>query len=274
MMKQLLTKTVRKFMIEQLKEQISELNLSREEDKAKLFNLYADKADQKERWLVYGEHTSLEDRVTLEADTEHALPVELQKNTGFCIKKWKTPTYVGGKQTRIYALWSNMHMRASGKNTRQQQHQSYLNCTIAPEWYDYDEFHNWVEEHPFHATKEYGKFYNLDKDLLCKGNKVYSSDMCEFIPFTINVFLTYRKSTKSELPVGVYKNFNKYEASISNPFQKKSEYLGLYQSPEEAFHVYKLRKEEFARMLGEKYRGYVTEPVYETLLNYKIDITD
>lgn len=55
-------------MIEQLKEQISELNLSREENKSKLFNLYADKADQKERWLVYGEHTSLEDRVTLEAD--------------------------------------------------------------------------------------------------------------------------------------------------------------------------------------------------------------
>ena len=68
MMKQLLTKTVRKFMIEQLKEQISELNLSREENKSKLFNLYADKAEQKERWLVYGEHTSLEERVTLEAD--------------------------------------------------------------------------------------------------------------------------------------------------------------------------------------------------------------
>lgn len=58
-------------MIEQLKEQISELNLSREEDKAKLFNLYADKAEQKERWLVYEEHTSLEERVTLEADIKH-----------------------------------------------------------------------------------------------------------------------------------------------------------------------------------------------------------
>ena len=71
--------------VEQLKELISELNLSREEDKAKLFNLYADKAEQKERWLVYEEHTPLEERVTLEADIKH-LEAKRQESKVFILR--------------------------------------------------------------------------------------------------------------------------------------------------------------------------------------------
>jgi hypothetical protein len=60
----------------------------------------------------------------------------------------------------------------------------------------------------------------LDKDILVKGNKVYSPDACVFVPQCINILFTKsHKShkTKEKLPMGV--NFdskrNKYRAYCS-----------------------------------------------------------
>lgn len=51
-----------------IREQIKALEIKREETKAELFELYAEQADQKQRWVVEQESTSLSDRLSLEAD--------------------------------------------------------------------------------------------------------------------------------------------------------------------------------------------------------------
>lgn len=51
-----------------IREQIKALELKREENKAELFELYAEQADQKFCWTAYQESTPLEQRLELEAD--------------------------------------------------------------------------------------------------------------------------------------------------------------------------------------------------------------
>ena len=51
-----------------IREQIKALELKREENKAELFELYAEQADQKFCWTAYQESTPLEKRLELEAN--------------------------------------------------------------------------------------------------------------------------------------------------------------------------------------------------------------
>lgn len=51
-----------------IREQIKSLEIQREENKAELFELYAEQADQKLRWTLHQESTPFEDRLELEAD--------------------------------------------------------------------------------------------------------------------------------------------------------------------------------------------------------------
>ena len=51
-----------------IREQIKELEIQREENKAELFELYAEQADQKLRWTLHQESTPFEHRLELEAD--------------------------------------------------------------------------------------------------------------------------------------------------------------------------------------------------------------
>ena len=51
-----------------IREQIKELEIQREENKAELFELYAEQADQKLRWTLHKQPTPFEDRLKLEAD--------------------------------------------------------------------------------------------------------------------------------------------------------------------------------------------------------------
>ena len=43
----------------------------------------------------------------------------------------------------------------------------------------------------------------MDKDILVKGNKVYSPDTCRFVPQYINSLLTNAAAIRGELPCGV-----------------------------------------------------------------------
>ncbi|WP_423172691.1 hypothetical protein, partial [Stenotrophomonas sp. CASM112] len=47
------------------------------------------------------------------------------------------------------------------------------------------------------------KGFELDKDLLIKGNKVYSENTCIFIPAEINLLLIKREASRGEHLIGV-----------------------------------------------------------------------
>ena len=59
------------------------------------------------------------------------------------------------------------------------------------------------------------KGMELDKDILVKGNRVYSPDTCCFIPMAINVLFSPGRKKKNNLPQGVTLTANgKYKVEI------------------------------------------------------------
>ena len=169
-----------------------------------------------------------------------------------------------------YNVWVSMIGRCYTTNTRPRD-KSYIGCEVCQDWLTYSNFHNW-----FYAPNNgYVKGYNLDKDIISKGNKIYSPSTCCFIPQELNKMFTKRKSRRGEFPIGVIiSKSGKYDSRIK--IDKKDYYLGAYTTIEEAFNAYKNAKERHIRNVAKKYfqEGKITERVYNALMKYEVEITD
>jgi uncharacterized protein Yka (UPF0111/DUF47 family) len=85
-----------------------------------------------------------------------------------------------------------------------------------------------------------------------------------------------REAQRGDLPIGVRKVGNMYEATCSNPFTKKNEKLGKYNAVEEAFNAYKQYKEDLIKQVAEiEYEaGNITKKCYQAMIDYVIEIDD
>ena len=115
---------------------------------------------------------------------------------------------------------------------------------------------------------------HLDKDILVKGNKVYSEATCCFVPKEINSFYTKANKIRGLFAIGVSfdKSSQKFIAGLS--IEGKYKILGQYDNEWSAFLAYKQAKENRAKELAEKWRGQIDDRVYEKLINYKVLLTD
>lgn len=115
--------------------------------------------------------------------------------------------------------------------------------------------------------------WQLDKDVLIKGNKAYSPDACCFVSSEINNLFIKSDSKRGEYPIGVTKvKGGKYRAQIVK--NNKVVYLGTFKTIEEAFQVYKTAKEQYIKEIADKYKNLIDKKVYQALINYKVEITD
>ncbi|MBQ2397368.1 MAG: hypothetical protein II304_10105 [Bacteroidales bacterium] len=163
----------------------------------------------------------------------------------------------------LYKCWWAMINRCY--NTNNCKHFAYIDCKVCDEWKYLSNFKSWFDLH-------YVSGWHLDKDILIKGNRVYSPSTCCFVPAEINLTFTKRKNCRGALPIGVNVRGNKYEASIR--VYDKRHYLGVYNTIEESFNAYKKAKELHIKELADKYKDRLEPRVYEALYNYQVEITD
>ena len=177
---------------------------------------------------------------------------------------------INNKTTEYYKEWHNLIARCYDDNTIKRR-PTYKNCIISKEWLNFQNFSEWYNENYYKIQNE---TMCLDKDILIKNNKIYSSNTCIFVPNRINLLFIKSDKLRGELPVGVHyvKRNKKYRAQCSNG--KESTYLGLYNTPKEAFEVYKTYKEKLIKEVAEEYKNQIPNKLYRALLNYKIEIND
>lgn len=181
-------------------------------------------------------------------------------------------TSLHGNHTVAYSIWKRVLRRCYDKKYLE-KNPTYKGCTVCDEWLYFSNFKKWFED----RSNGYRDGYHLDKDILIKGNKVYSSDTCCFVPPEINTLITKHDATRGSLPIGVTMTTNKnpkYRAVIR--MYGKYISIGCYNSAYEAFTAYKSAKEAHVREITEKYYmdDKITQKVYNALMNYRVEITD
>jgi hypothetical protein len=159
---------------------------------------------------------------------------------------WVKTIRINSKQysTKSGSVWKKMRDRCKVEGWQQKNQATYIGCHQSKDFLDFQLFTEW------HVIQVgYGlENYNLDKDVLVQGNKLYCSEMCVVIPRQLNTFFCSAEAIRGEYPQGVSRMCDKYMCRVrSNGVQVSK---GLYNTPEEASAAYKVAKE------AEAYRWY------------------
>ena len=177
---------------------------------------------------------------------------------------------INGITPKKYDLWRDILRRCYDENALERC-PTYKEVVVCKEWECFQNFGDWFDENYNHKTM---KIWDLDKDVLFKGNKVYSAETCCFVPKEINNLFLKKKVNRGSYPIGVHKENSKYVAQISRGTSKKQTIIGRYNTIEEAFQAYKIAKEEYIKEVADKWKDQITEPTYQALYNYTVEITD
>ena len=182
----------------------------------------------------------------------------------------KYPSRVNGVKTKEYKLWHSMLVRCYS-DTIKKKHPTYIGCEVSDNFKSYEYFYEWC-----HSQIGFGnEGWHLDKDLLIKGNMVYSEDSCVFLPQEVNTLLTKRTNSRGEYSIGVSwsKTSKAFVANVAKN-KGKTEWLGYFNTELRAFNAYKTAKESFIKEQAEKWKGQIDPRAYEALMNYTVEITD
>ena len=164
------------------------------------------------------------------------------------------------KKSEEYQRWCAMMQRGYSKEFKE-KYPTYKDCTVCVEWSNFQVFAEW-----FVNQGGYGKGFELDKDILVKGNKHYSSKTCCLVPAKINTFFTDQSSQSTGLPIGVCKNpSGTYSARIS--VEGVQVRIGTYKTIEEALSAYSKAKGVRCKELALMYREDISYRVFLAIMD-------
>ena len=182
----------------------------------------------------------------------------------------KYKAYKNSIITKEYRIWKNMLMRCYD-NKYLKKFPAYKDCTVCDEWLNFQNFAEWLNENYYVVNKE---TMCLDKDILVKGNKVYSPSTCVFVPESINLLFVNNKIKRGKYPIGVtyIKRNKKYQAKCC--IENREKFLGYYDTPEEAFAIYKAFKEKYIKEIADQYKELIPEILYNVMYEYEVEWED
>lgn len=183
---------------------------------------------------------------------------------------WVSTYYQGKVQcyTKSWSLWTGINKRCLIGGYTQSNQPSYIGCTNEFENFQY--FAEWCQSQIGYCFKG----YQLDKDVLIKGNKIYSPDTCVFIPQELNSLLNKRQNDRGCLPIGVTfeKDRGTFSAQINTGTARKR--IRGFTDPISAYECYKQHKEARIKEMAQKYKNYIDQRVFIALMQYTVEIND
>lgn len=187
----------------------------------------------------------------------------------------KYPCAINNQRTKEYIAWQNIMHRCYDEQYKEKQ-PTYQDATCCDGWLLFENFYEWL-----HSQENFEKWLNgdrwaVDKDILVKGNKIYSPETCCLVSMDINTIFTKQNCRRGNFPIGVSKHGNKFRARFNNMLSSKLEIIGDYNTTEQAFLAYKFRKESYIKQVAkEEYiKGNITKQCYDAMMNYEVEITD
>lgn len=136
-------------------------------------------------------------------------------------------------ETKAYKLWMNIKQRPLNKKGCE-------DVTVDSRWHSFHDFQLWFDKNAVPG-------YDLDKDFLVEGNRVYGPDTCVFIPRWLNSAI--KRSNPGALFHGVKKSKLKFMAFVG-----AKTYLGMFETELDAHQAWQRAKVEALREYQNRYR--------------------
>lgn len=168
-------------------------------------------------------------------------------------------------QSYCFQLWKNMLKRCYSEVSFKKSPR-YEQCLTSETFNHYQQFKTWCN-----SQLGFGNMgWELDKDILVKGNKIYSEDTCCFVPKEINLLLVKHDKGRGDYLLGVdyHKNRKQFRARCSD------KHLGWFNTEIEAFLAYKQAKEAYIKDVANKWKDQIDPRAYDALMKYEVEITD
>lgn len=149
----------------------------------------------------------------------------------------------------FYQKWKSMIERCYSEKYQRKQ-PTYIGCRVCDEWLTFSNFSNWLKSQGYKGCSG----VELDKDILKPGNKVYCPEYCVLVPALVNRFIinsAYKKKSSSLAGSSPRRSSGKFKSDCHNPFTKKGEHLGFFESDSEAHEAWRKRKHELACQLAD-----------------------
>ena len=183
--------------------------------------------------------------------------------------------FINGKPTKEYTTWYNMICRCYNEKEKE-KHPTYQDVISSDEWLLFENFYEWLHEQPNFNKWLNGNRWDLDKDILNKGNQVYRPEFCCLVPNNVNKLFIRQSNNRGEYPIGICRDNNKFLVQCMNPITEKLQKIGRYNNLEEAFAAYKQFKESIIKQVAqdEYDKGNITNRCYNAMMNYEVEITD
>lgn len=173
------------------------------------------------------------------------------------------------KPHQEYVFWNSMLQRCYDLSY-QLKRPTYIGCTSSDNFKYYPYFKDWCNNQVGFGNKG----WCLDKDILVKGNKLYSEDTCCFVPREINSLFALSGNARGLNPIGVQFNLEEgnYSARVSR--DGKHCHIGTYETKEDAFLGYKEAKELQIKSVAKRWFGKIDQNVFNALMTYEVGILD
>lgn len=142
-------------------------------------------------------------------------------------------------------------------------HPEYEDCAVCEEWQlDKQKFLNWIFKNYY--TVSSGERIDLDKDILVKGNRIYSPKTCCFVPHSIN----YEFQTGNLYPIPQYTTNGTWQITDT----RRNTFIGItYDDCIQKFIDH--RQKELAK-LAEGYKDKIPSNVYQAIKDRELAIDD
>ena len=187
---------------------------------------------------------------------------------GVGITGTKYPCSVNGSVIKEYTVWADMLKRCYDPKEHA-RYPGYAGCTTSDNFRYYEYFYEWCHNQIGFNNSS----WHLDKDLLFKGNKVYSEDTCVFLPAEINTALTSANTIRGELPIGVqHSQAGNYISSYN--LGGIHYHGGTFYTVEDAFFHYKQAKEQYLQHLAYLWEPYIDPRAFLALMHYSVNMCD
>jgi hypothetical protein len=165
-------------------------------------------------------------------------------------------------------LWSSIKNRC-GTNS------GYVDVKVSNDWLCFDNFHKWFREQVDNGWYKEG--WEIDKDIISSGGRLYSSENCAFIPTPLNrLFVKAFNRDNIFSTRGVSKVYDPkqwYEDVIFKSeinYDGKTIFYGEYDYELFAFFEYKWAFEEFVQNIAEELKTNLHPKMYEALINHRV----